>query len=294
MDNKKPVFLFQSHILSRKTLGEFKKIRKAAEGMGDAWFLYHARSEGTPKPLRKCNAHIFTDESLNSLGYPRIGTPLIPGHAHFPLLQFRLAHPEYSNYWVIEYDVRYSGKWSAFFRFFSENSADFLTCNIRTQSEEPGWHWWKLEHPSASIPLASRLRSFNTIYRLSPRAIDFLHQSHLNGWRGHHEVFIPTLLFQNGFSVTEIGGNGSFTPIENHDRFYPGTHNDRAGRIGSGTMRYRPAFWKTGRRKDSLYHPVKPLSFVLRETEKTLPDRIKRLKKKIRSKLRRLRNRIIV
>jgi hypothetical protein len=41
-----------------------------------------------------------------------------------------------------------------------------------------------------------------------------------DGWCGHNEVVPPTLLHHNGFTITDIGDKGRFTPPGLNDSFY--------------------------------------------------------------------------
>jgi hypothetical protein len=194
-----------------------------------------------------------------------IGPSFFPGHVGFPLLQFFRDNADFDYYWVIEYDVRFSGNWRFFFEFFKDRRHDFLTCHIRNYVDEPDWPWWSLDHPRKSIPLSERLRSFNPIYRLSKAALSFLHESLSDRWCGHNEVVWPTLLQHNGFKIMDIGGKGRFVPPRMEENFYTESESSSNGALKHGTMRYRPSFWKVGQEKNKLYHPVKPLSCVIRE-----------------------------
>jgi hypothetical protein len=271
MDRSNHVFLFLSHSVSAQIIREYGNISSAIAGMGSSVFLYHDRRNETPPSLPRHKLYLFSDESLSNLNYLRIGPSLVPGHNQFPLLQFFRDNPNFDHYWVIEYDVRFSGDWHFFFDYFKDTKQDFLTCHIRDHAREPDFFWWSLHHPRKSIPLSERLRSFNPIYRLSNASLSFLHHSLSDGWCGHHEVLFPTLLHHSGFTIMDIGGKGRFTPPDLKDRFYTDSNFSGAygwdcyGALDSGTMRYRPSFWRFGQEKNKLYHPVKPFVFVIRE-----------------------------
>jgi hypothetical protein len=209
--------------------------------------------------------YLFSNESLSKLNYRMIGPSVVPGHVGFPALQFFRDNPDFDYYWVIEYDVRFSGNWHFFFEFFRDAKQDFLACHLRDHADEPDWPWWSLHHPRKSIPLSQRLRCFNPIYRASNASLSFLDESLGDGWCGHNEVIWPTLLHHNGFTIMDIGGKGRFTPSGMEESFYTESESTNNGALDSGTMRYRPSFWRVGREKNKLYHPVKPLSFVIRE-----------------------------
>lgn len=199
---------------------------------------------------------IYTFEDLTGLGYPMIGESVVPGHTHFPLMAYYKEQVEKSDYyWLIEYDVRFSGAWHKLFDYFSDSSADFISSYIRHYSEEPNFYWWDLKSSTEVIPLEKRVRSFNPIYRISARALDFLDKEQKNGWHGHYEVLVPTLLYHNdGFELLDFGGDGKFTKQKN--KFYT-SRTDKEGKITSGTMRYIPAMAEPGFKSNKLYHPVK-------------------------------------
>ena len=58
------------------------------------------------------NICIYDLNDINSLQYEPICPNLLPGSCHFPVLKFYLDHPYYSYYWLIEYDVEFTGSWN--------------------------------------------------------------------------------------------------------------------------------------------------------------------------------------
>jgi Protein of unknown function (DUF3405). len=286
MEKSNQVFLFLSHSVSAQVVREYGNIRRAIAGIGNSFFLYHNRCNEAPSGLPWRESYLFSYESLSNLNYPMIGPSLVPGHAGFPLLQFFRDNPDFDYYWLIEYDVRFSGDWRFFFDSFKDTKQDFLTCHIRRHADEPDFPFWRLDHPRKAIPLSERLRSFSPIYRLSNASLSFLHHSLSDGWCGHFEVLMPTLLHHNGFTITDIGGKGRFTPPGMDDDFYTESESNSVGFLEHGTMRYRPSFWRVGQEKNKLYHPIKPLSFVIREkiTRQRCPRWVpRRLARRIRA-----------
>jgi organic radical activating enzyme len=265
MNKKNQTFLFISHLSSGMIIREFKNIRRSTNHLGDAFFLYDASKNIIPERINNLSTYLYSNTCLSSLGYPTIGQNIIPGHAHFPLFQFFLDKPDYDYYWVIEYDVRFSGEWRYFFNSFLRTNTDFLTCHIRSYADEPYWPWWELSHPRESIPLHERLRSFNPIYRISNDALSFLHQAFRSGWCGHHEVALPTLLHHNGFTIQDISGEGKYAVPNIDNEFYSSSESNDSGELSSGTMRYRPVIWRYGHENNKLYHPVKPLTKTIND-----------------------------
>jgi hypothetical protein len=257
------VILFLSHVTDAGTLGEFRRIRHEAKGYADSSFLHHWTGQDLPRNSRGLPLWQFTEMQLRGLGYRWVGKHIVPGSAHFPLFGFFSAFPHYESYWMIEYDVRFTGNWSLLFGAFLSSPSDFLSCQIQDFAANPEWYWWpSLNHPQRHIPNEKRLRSFSPIYRISRPALIYLHECLRDGWCGHPEVLIPTLLSEKGFTISDFGGNGAFVAPGNRNRFY--INGPR------GTMRWRPSFAAAGRRKNKLYHPVKPKNS--RVNKQALPD----------------------
>ncbi len=252
--------LFMCHSLDEATTTEFERLCCACSAFAVPYVLYHRSARDTLADGRTPRLYPFTDESITNLPYRRIRRTLVPGSVHFPLLQFFGDHPDYAHYWLIEYDVRFSGSWRSFFEFWSEDASDLLACHLRRYSEEPAWRWWPLRHPRLRIPPPERLRSFSPIYRISNAALAHLDHRQREGWCGHTEVVMPTLLFQGGFQLRDFGGQGGFVRSEDRGRFYAEGPNHPRGYLRQGTMRWRPAFSEAGSSADKLYHPVKPLA----------------------------------
>jgi Protein of unknown function (DUF3405) len=247
--------LFFTHVWNADIEREFARLNACA---GDAWLLLDARlgAAGTIA-ARYPRHHIFSERSLRELPHAKMPTP--KGNQHLPLLDFFQRHPDYDFYWVIEYDVRYTGDWNCFFERFDTAPCDLATTHIRHFHEEPFWWWWPtFRHEAGRIPPRFWLRSFNVIYRISNNALQFLDWALRRGWVAHYELLIATLLSHNGFRLLDFGGHGSFVEAGSVNVVYT-SQGSIAGRLSPrGTIRYRPARAAAGFEKNMLYHPVKP------------------------------------
>lgn len=258
-------FLLQSHAITDSLEQHFRLLSHETRGLGPCTLLFHEselESQRRPDPE---HSYLVTDRSLKQLGYPMIGETLIPGHPHFCLLLYSQDHPEFDYYWVLEYDVRYSGSWRCFFKHFDGHDADLLTSHIYPYETMPDWPWWELSHPHQSIAPVQRIRSFNPVYRISRKALRLVHESHQLGWRGHFEVLFPTLLSRAGLKIEDFGGDGPFVPAIRKNRFYLGSSPRIDGALEEGTFRFRPPFQEIGGEPNKLYHPVKEAGSALWE-----------------------------
>ncbi len=250
MNSPKTAFILLTHFLAEEIFAEYKKIKLSCHGLGDAWIILQNNELPVNEKTNQTKIHLCTGGDIRSLNYPTLQEGIIPGNAHFPLLHFFHIRQKYDYYWLIEYDVRYSGTWRHLFQSFRHDPTDLLTSHIRKYPQEPNWPHWKLAHPKESILLEKRTRSFNPIYRISRPALATIHKAHQEGWKGHNEVFLPTILNHSHFSLSDFGGEGSFVPPRRVNKYY----------IAKLTMRYRPIHERTRFYRNKIYHPVKPSS----------------------------------
>jgi hypothetical protein len=255
--------LYLTHLFTPEIRREVDKLSAMApEESLEMWLLLDARTPGIDEirgQYPRC--YVFEEEAIMNMPYPKLDGAQLVDHIHFCLLDFYLSHPNYDFYWLIEFDVRYTGEWSSFFNAFRSFDHDLLTSHIRSSSQEPQYYWWNsLNHPTKTVPGEDYLRSLNVICRISNRALKFLHEAQLDGWRGFAEVLFPTLLTTNGFTLLDFGGDSEYTPPGYKNRFYT-SYSAPAGTLHRlGTVRWRPSRRKPGIRKNKLYHPVKPQS----------------------------------
>ena len=244
----KQAIVFLTNKSNEWTLKAYYALEQSMQMDADVYFVYHQQGEELPVSLQSIqNLFPFTSSILQDLGYTPIEEgKLVPGSNHFPLLKFFKEHQEYDYYWMVEDDVRFSGDWKAFFDNFSDNHADFLSSIIESKKENPYWFWWSyLKTSKENISEDKLLKSFNPIYRLSHQALACIDEHLRNGWIGHHEILIPTLLACKGFQIEDFGGNGSYVVKEaNRNNFYDKTS------IGLNPL-------IPDDRKNYLFHPVK-------------------------------------
>ncbi|MFC1226220.1 beta-1,6-N-acetylglucosaminyltransferase [Pedobacter sp. BG31] len=258
--SKDCVVLFLTNKDDSSTLDTFRLIKTEIPECHDLRLLYHQGSKQVPKFILLEDPFLFTDEILKSIGFKSIYDKLVPGSNHFPLFMYASKNPDYKYYWYIEDDVRFNGRWNTFFNSIQESEidTDFLTCHVRRYKDEPNWFWWEtLKHTSGErIALDLRLRSFNPIFRISKRALDFLNKAYLSGWSGHHEVSIASLLSSAGFLINDLGEVGEFV-LPKTKKYYKSAFPDRNGDVATGSVRFRPLININEMMEEILYHPVK-------------------------------------
>ena len=243
----KQAVLYLTNKSNEWTLSAFHALEQSLQGKADVYFAYHQQGDVLPVSLQNIeNLFVFTSDVLKELGYTPIERGrLMPGSNHFPLLKFYKENQGYDYYWLVEDDVRFSGEWKDFFGSFASCTSDFLSSVIETKAENPNWYWWtSLKTGNEVIAEEKLLKSFNPIYRLSRQALACIDAYLIIGWMGHHEVLLPTLLYNEGFLLEDFGGEGTFVRPENKAKFYDDT-----------SMRIAPVL--PDDRKNYLFHPVK-------------------------------------
>jgi hypothetical protein len=200
-------------------------------------------------------AHFYTSEDVRQLDYP-LQQSLEPSHC-YPMKYFR-QFPDYEQYWLIEYDVRYVGDWADFIRGLDSSPADLLGTVIQTKPENPEWyHWPSLITGQENIPDSSRVKVFTPLMRLSKNAMSAVDMAYSAGWSGHYEALWATAVAAAGLVIEEFGGDGAYTPANRKGRYYTNARLDR--HLSPGTFVFRPSMleedipdWP-----DTLWHPIK-------------------------------------
>ena len=250
-------FLLASHKLNDYIIEQYNKLRKAAENIGDLYLLIEdGNLESIPDDIM---FYSFNVDTLNELGYEPIAETIVPGSNHFQILQFYKDHPEYDYYWNIEYDVYFNGDWCHFLLACEFIDVDFISSHIAYYHDIPSWMWWSsMQLKTLSILQTDFIRSFNPIYRISNRALKKLDEVLKQHNVGHHEVFIPTVLYNSGFSIGDLGESENFSVPQIAKSFYSQGIDDNDINC---SMRFRPIFDRMDIEKKGidnlLYHPVK-------------------------------------
>ena len=242
----KQAFLIVTQNPTKRVQKLYCKIKNAVGDKGDVFLLYHNRKAYAPVMPDGIDIITFTTDILKDLQYTPIRTKLVPGSNHFPVLQFFLMRSEYSYYWCIEDDVEFNGEWSDLFESITPwVKYDFITSHIRRHSDIPDWSWWdSYRVPGEDFNTDNLINSFNPIYRISNHALTHIDTCLKNGYRGHHEVLLPTLLYRGGFSIADFSTKENYvTPILSF--------------CTPRTMRWLPVYLFVGNMRNKLYHPVK-------------------------------------
>ena len=254
--------LFQTHFFDRGAARAFARLRAAAPAHYHPCVLIHLPpGAALPRRLAGVPHHVVRTPELQVPAYPTkcggAGWDLWNGgHTDLIALHFIRAHPKFGRYWLVEYDVRFSGDWRRFLGAFEDEPADFVAPLIRRREDQPDWMWWPTLRIPAEAPDGPTLCAFLPIWRASRAAVLAVDAAWRAGWGGHSEAVWPTAVARAGLSLLDPGGDGAFTPPALRGRFYSSTMADL--HLAPGTLVWKPPLLRPGTRPDMLWHPVKP------------------------------------
>jgi hypothetical protein len=249
------VILYRTHFWDEACAREFAALRLAAAGDYDlvvSGFLDGEACAGLPPDVPD---FVVNMAQLQELDYPALPR-LIPFQLD-PIHFFR-QYPGYANYWMIEYDVRYTGDWAQLLRELAASPADFLGTIVQSRTEHPAWtHWNNFSCAGNPPPEACFIKSFTPLIRLSAAALRAADAAYLAGWEGHYEALWPTAAAAAGLTIEEIGGEGAFTPPERYGKYYTSTRFDPY--LTPGSFAFRPSILEADvpQSPPGLWHPVK-------------------------------------
>jgi hypothetical protein len=250
--------LLMTHFLDDGIVAQYRRLKAEAVGL-DVFLLYNRSDDpapGFPVPADVEVSSLCADK-IRALGYPRKGLRLNARDVELFVMLFRRRHPDYAHYWIVEYDVDFSGRWSVLFDAFAASPADLLATTVHRFAVNPKWpNWNTVEGPLGPLPTSCLLRAFMPCCRLSGDALTALDRAYALGWSGHYEATVPTLVADAGLSIEDMGGEGEFVAAGNRNRFY--TNTPANNHLAPGSFVFRPVRSSPGMQANLLWHPVKP------------------------------------
>lgn len=252
------VFLIYAHDITPRLLSKFAAARQQLAGKCDVHVIGYFQNPLHAPPLFKQDPcfHAFGSDDMAAFSFPYKGSApfkLIPGNSDMLFLEFGRRFPHYDTFWVMEWDVEFTGDLGELISTF-ENSPSHLICtNIRNIS--PTWLHRGMNRWPAEWPQDPGLFGFMPFVRFSRELLTHLEKFYTEGGSGHYEYVWPSIATACKLPIEDFGGSGSYVKKGNRNRFYTSNPNSRD--MFPGTFRYRPPLNRPGRRPNTLWHPVK-------------------------------------
>ncbi len=254
------VFVVLTHLLSPRIE---RRIGRAREALGATHDVHVVGGfpDGVEVPdafRRREGFHAFGPAELRMEGWPRKGRGepfgLMQGAADLPLLALARRLPDLRRLWSFEGDVEFTGPLDALTAAFEGSPADLLGTSIRPTP--PNWaHRRASLRPEGWAAPEGEVIGFLPALRASRALIDAVERFYAAGGDGNHEWVWPFAAQASGLTLEDMGGDGPFVREGNRNRFY--TSSPRRRGLHPGTFRFRPVMIRPGRRRMTLWHPVK-------------------------------------
>jgi hypothetical protein len=177
------VILFCCHFVSPEIEREFSRLKQCCGKDFDVVLSYDCSGDPERMSIGDYYGHLFTLDHIRNMGYSLPENEGLWQHIEYPMIDYHLQHPQYDFYWRIEYDVRFGGDWSVFFRSFLDNKADLLGTYIRTYQDDPHWYWWNAINFKVDQDCLRAM--FFPVVRFSKRSLDFLDLKYRAGALGY-------------------------------------------------------------------------------------------------------------
>ena len=235
--------LFRAHAFTPNAAQAFNRLVAEAGGRYDIWLVGYCKSPQDLAPYGHSRTDVYNRAELCAMPYTvklaSVNWDSISGHNDLPVLRFYRAHPGYRRYWVVEYDVRYTGHWQALLDELAGSDADLLGTTVQSFHHNPNWaNWEGLATGDCLLDRSLWIKSFVPFAGLSNAALAAIDLAYGHGWTGHYEATWPTIVSTAGLKVEDIGSDGPFTPPHRRGRFYTNSALDPF--LAPGSFVFRP------------------------------------------------------
>jgi hypothetical protein len=256
--------VFLTHRWSPSLGLRFARLRRETAALADAFLLLHTDDDEGGAMQRQWRVFMqsidaaeallpFTRGGLRrQLGFDLYAPEAMTGSAHFPLMAFARSRA-YRQYWQVEYDVEYRGDWGLLLQAYRDSDAALLAAHIHRYADWPDWVWWASlwVPPVLGVTQHHLLKAFLPVFRASRAAIEATRRAHVDGWRGHAEVLMPTVLAVQGHSVEDLrarrpsyAGDSQnpceIVALQSTVRFRPPIELEEFCRRGQGPLLFHP------------------------------------------------------
>ncbi len=219
--------LYYTHFVSEAVKLELKKLRSELDPRFVLFAMGCCPEKTTLNSLGCADLQIrsYDRDDLRALPYERqletVDWETLRRNPDLAIMRFFRGNPNYDFYWVLEYDVRYTGDWGDLFSELVGSNAALLCTHLVSQRGSPEWmHWKSFVSADGSVKEPDLIRAFLPFTRLSKQLMRAIDERCRLGWAGHPEVLWPTIAAQAGLTIEEIGGFGSTTPPHRRGKYY--------------------------------------------------------------------------
>lgn len=208
--SKKQCVLFCTHKNDESVKEHYNQLKTQIGERADIWFCYnHQYGEVAEYD----NIFYYDEKSVNTQGfrlhnyYWNASNKPFYGHNYeLILLSFATQHQEYDYFWVIDYDVLFTGDWNIVFDKCDKDDAELICSNL----------WlnygidicFKIWTPYLKLDTNNLWHGFLTVFRISKIFVNTLIQIYDKGDFGFYEVMIPSVAKHLNLKISTFNDMG--------------------------------------------------------------------------------------
>lgn len=265
---QKIAVLLMTHVFNDTIAALFRRLRAESPPEYDLFMIVNRKDQTEvlyDEAITRERVFYTCEADMLAMPYPGRVKPwdgikwTLQGQEDLNFLLFWQAHPDYDQYWGVEYDVHYEGNWNFLFQRFAESGSDLIATSLYHASETPHktFHVPYLEPDGTPAKLEETIRGFYPLFRISAAACRAIDAEYRRGWQGHYEFLWGTLVDRAGLQIEDFGGNGPYVKPQNRNSFY--FHTRGTYTLSPGNFVFRPVMRKAMHKPNTIWHPIKPL-----------------------------------
>lgn len=116
------------------------------------------------------------------------------GNSIFPIIDYALNHPEVDKFIVQEYDVRFCGNYGYLINKLPLDNNDVIFQEYLSDAKD--WYWEKTLNVRGN-----KKHCLLQWYMISREALMYIHECYKQGYNGHYEGVVPTIINNSKFKV---------------------------------------------------------------------------------------------
>lgn len=207
--SKKQMIFFICHFISEESLWRYRKLKEDISSLNiDLLWCYNLKDSCPPNFPEDVTYDFYTDaDILNKkelLTHCNGQNEIYWSNTNYVMMEFSQKYSSYDYYWIIEFDVCFSGNWETFFSRMNTLPHDLLCERLCSRYEEPTWWWWGTVQ--IDYPWNKTYKALNCITRMSKQFRDFVYDFYMAS-NGDYTTFFEHIwasLAMNNFSCFDL------------------------------------------------------------------------------------------
>ena len=259
--------VYYTHFVDDTVEFELNKIKNEIGGDFRFFAMGCCPERTTLDPLKtdEIEVRAYLREDLRNLPYggqlQDVNWQTMRRNPDLAIMRFFVGNPNFDYYWVIEYDVRFTGNWKTIIDDLMKSDADLLCTHLTSRRSDPNWmHWNAFSSGNEKLDETDMIRAFLPFCRMSQKLMRSIDSRCKNDWAGHPEALWPTIAKSAGLKIEEIGGRSQNVPTDRRGKYYDSFMSQSGvflSTFGAWPFYSAKSNFQASSPQDVLWHPVK-------------------------------------